>query len=64
MLVWNECYFELFQYFLGFIQVGMFIKDLLEYNVEWGLLGNFDNIFEEINKCICYMVEGSWYKYV
>lgn len=64
MLAWNERYLELFQYPPGFIQVGMPIKDLLEYNAERGLLGNSDNITEEINKRIRYMAEGSRYKYV
>jgi Na+/proline symporter/signal transduction histidine kinase len=64
MLAWNERYLELFNYPRGFIQVGMSIEYLLKYNAERGLLGNSNDIDNEISKRIQYMSTGSRYKYV
>ena len=64
MLAWNDSYLDMFNYPTGVIQVGMPIKDLLQYNARRGLLGEVSNMQEEIDKRVHYMAAGSEYKYV
>ncbi|WP_041713663.1 PAS domain-containing hybrid sensor histidine kinase/response regulator [Paraglaciecola sp. T6c] len=69
LLAWNQRYVELFNYPRGFVQVGMSIYQLLEFNAKRGLFGhNADtgqsNIEMEIKKRVAFMQLGSAYKYV
>tara|TARA_R110001632_G_scaffold49636_1_gene124131 strand:- start:16109 stop:19513 length:3405 start_codon:yes stop_codon:yes gene_type:complete len=69
LLAWNQRYVELFNYPRGFVQVGMSIYELLEFNAKRGLFGhNADtgqsNIQTEISKRVAFMQSGSQYKYV
>ncbi|MEW9798303.1 PAS domain-containing hybrid sensor histidine kinase/response regulator [Alteromonas sp. CYL-A6] len=64
LLAWNERYVELFRYPRGFLKAGMPIETLLTYNAERGLLGNVDDVAQEIHKRISFMRGGSRYKYV
>ena len=69
LLAWNQRYVELFNYPRGFVQVGMSIHQLLEFNAKRGLFGhNTDtgqsNIEMEIEKRVAFMQSGSAYKYV
>ncbi|MBN23772.1 MAG: hybrid sensor histidine kinase/response regulator [Alteromonadaceae bacterium] len=69
LLAWNQRYIELFNYPRGFVQVGMSIHQLLEFNAKRGLFGHNaitgqSNIEMEIEKRVTFMQSGSAYKYV
>jgi signal transduction histidine kinase len=69
LLAWNQRYIELFNYPRGFVQVGMSIHQILQFNAKRGLFGhNADtgrsNIEMEIEKRVAFMQSGSAYKYV
>lgn len=69
LLAWNQRYIQLFNYPRGFVQVGMSIYQILEFNAKRGLFShNADtghkDIHAEISKRVDFMQSGSQYKYV
>ena len=64
LLAWNTRYEALFNYPTGVLETGMHIENLLQYNARRGLLGDTNNVDNEIAKRIAFMREGTCYKYI
>lgn len=64
LLAWNQRYVELFNYPRDFVKVGLSIQELLRFNAQRGLFGDYKDIEVEIDKRVEYMQSGSGYKYV
>ncbi len=64
LIAWNQSYVDLFRYPQDFIEAGLSMRQLLEFNAKRGLLGDPKNAEEEINKRINFIRQGSQYKYV
>ncbi|MCW8091432.1 PAS domain-containing hybrid sensor histidine kinase/response regulator [Alteromonas sp. ASW11-130] len=64
LLAWNPRYVQLFNYPKGYLQVGMPIQSLLQFNAERGLLAAGCDVEAEIDKRVNYMRSGSRYKHV
>lgn len=64
LLAWNKRYEALFDYPADVLETGMHIEQLLQYNAKRWLLGDSDNVENEIAKRIAFMQEGTRYKYI
>lgn len=64
LLAWNQQYATLFDYPPQALQAGMTIHALLAFNARRGLLGDAENVEQEIAKRIAHMQAGTRYKYV
>ena len=64
LLAWNDRYIELLEYPQGLLQIGMPIEELLRFNAARGMLGDPENVEEQIAKRLGYASEGSRYKFV
>jgi Na+/proline symporter/signal transduction histidine kinase/CheY-like chemotaxis protein len=71
LVAWNQRYLDMFQYPDNFIQAGMPIEDVVNFNVKRGMLNkesnNFDNdeslIDKEVKKRLAHLRRGTSYVY-
>lgn len=64
LIAWNQSYIDLFDYPEDFIEAGLSMRKLLEFNAKRGLLGVPEKAEAEISKRIEFIRRGSRYKYV
>lgn len=63
LVAWNAYYEDMFDYPTGYLQAGMNMQAILQFNADRGILGNGKQSENEITKRIELLKAGSRYKY-
>lgn len=63
LVAWNKYYEKMFDYPPNYLQSGLSMKSILQFNAHRGLLGEQINGKSEIQKRLNYLTDGSRYKY-
>jgi Na+/proline symporter/signal transduction histidine kinase/CheY-like chemotaxis protein len=67
LIAWNQKYIELFEYPKNFLQVGMHLREILQFNASRGLMhqrGEVLSTEEIIERRISYTLSGNAYKFI